>query len=62
MSRGIRDHVVRRAFTPNGTIARTTVEQLPNAKGATVTDVQPIALAFIRAAHDSRCGCHYCKL
>jgi hypothetical protein len=58
----LRDHIVRRAFTPNGTIARTTVEQHAGVdRGAVVRDTNPVALAFFRAIHDKGCGCSYCK-
>ena len=58
----LRDHIARRAFTPNGTIARTTVEHHNGVNnGAVVQDTSPIGLAFIKAAHGQGCGCTYCK-
>ena len=57
----LRDHIAKRAFTPNGTIARTTVEQHPGAADSVVKDVQPMALAFIRATHGRGCGCEHCR-
>jgi hypothetical protein len=57
----LRAHVDHRASTPNGTIARRTIEDLPGRqKGAVVQDVKPMALAFIRASHGLACGCEYC--
>lgn len=65
MSNGeIRQHVNKRAGTRSGTIARRTIEHLPGHAhkiGAVVEDVQPIALAFIRASHGRGCGCTYCS-
>jgi len=57
----IRNHIASRAFTPTGTIARTEAENHNGHVGEKHTDVQPAALAFIRAAHGRRCTCEYCS-
>ena len=56
----IREHVALRESIPGGTIARIEGEDHAGAKGEVHRDIQPIALAFIRASHGQPCGCVHC--
>ena len=58
----LREHVELRLATPGGTIARITGENHAGEKGAVIRDVNPIALAFVRASHVPTCDCSYCTL
>ena len=58
----VREHVELRLATPGGTIARIEGENLAGAKGEVHRDVNPLALAFITAAHGRTCDCQYCTL
>ena len=59
-SQEIREHVALREQVPGGTIARVEGEDHAGRKGAVHKDINPIALAFIRAAHDASCDCKHC--
>lgn len=57
----IREHVEHRLSTPGGMIARIEGENHAGRKGEVHRDLQPIALAFIKATHGSRCDCIHCE-
>lgn len=56
----LREHIELRASVPGGTISRVEGEDHAGKKGAVSRDVNPIALAFIQAAHGDACDCVHC--
>lgn len=58
----IRGHVDHRLSTPGGMIARIEGENHAGQKGEVHKDINPAALAFVRAAHGRTCDCSYCTL
>jgi hypothetical protein len=56
----LRTHLDNRARTAAGTIARGDCENLNGQKGKQIVDVQPMAVAFFKAAHEQPCSCRYC--
>lgn len=57
----LRAHIEQRRLTPAGTLARTEQETHAGQKGELHVDVNPIGLAFIRAAHEQPCDCVHCE-
>lgn len=58
----IREHIANRERTPGGMIARIEAENLAGVPGEEHRDINPIALAFITAAHEPSCDCTHCAV
>jgi len=56
----LREHIALRESIPGGTIARVEGEVHAGKKGEIHRDINPMALAFIRAAHGASCSCESC--